>query len=259
MIILISPAKSLDFENEAPTSKHSEIIFEDKAEYLAKKLKTFGTRKLKSMMDISDNLASLNVERYQAMSFPMGKAESKQAVFAFTGDVYQGLNPMEFSEDDLNFAQDHLRILSGLYGMLRPLDLIQPYRLEMGTDWKITQAKKNLYDFWKKTLTEQLKKEAKGSKFILNLASQEYAKAVDLKSIGLPVIAPEFKEEKGDKFQMISFFAKKARGMMTAYALKNRITEPEQLLNFDYEGYGYNERLSNREKNKWVFTRKSNK
>lgn len=258
MIVLISPAKSLDFESDAPTSKHSQILFEDKAEYLAKKLKTFGTRKLKSMMNISDNLASLNVERYQAMSFPQVKKNSKQAIFAFTGDVYQGLEPSDFSDGDLGFAQDHLRILSGLYGILRPLDLIQPYRLEMGTSWKITQSKKNLYDFWKKPLTERLKADAKNSKFILNLASQEYAKSVDLKSVGLPIIAPEFKEEKGDKFQMISFFAKKARGLMTAFAIKNRITDPKQLLKFDYEGYGFNERLSDLDKNKWVYTRKSN-
>jgi len=258
MIILISPAKSLDFENGAPTGKHSELVFEEKAEYLAKKLRTYGTRKLKSMMDISDNLASLNVERYQSMSFPMTEGQAKQAVFAFTGDVYQGLNPSDFSEKDLDYAQDHLRILSGLYGMLRPLDLIQPYRLEMGTDWKITPAKNNLYKFWKKPLSEHLKKEAEKAEFILNLASQEYAKAVDLKSMEIPVIAPEFKEEKGDKFQMISFFAKKARGLMTAYAIKNRVTKPEQLLNFDYEGYGYNERLSDIDKNKWVYTRKSN-
>jgi len=258
MIILISPAKSLDFENSAPSRKHSELVFDDKAEYLAKKLKKYGTRKLKSMMDISDNLASLNVERYQSMSFPMAEGSSKQAVFAFTGDVYQGLNPADFNDTDLGFAQDHLRILSGLYGMLRPLDLIQPYRLEMGTNWKITPAKKSLYAFWKKTLSEHLEKEAENSKFILNLASQEYAKAVDLKNMGLPVVAPEFKEEKGDKFQMISFFAKKARGLMAAYAIKNRVTEPEQLYNFDYEGYGYNERLSDMNKNKWVYTRKSN-
>jgi len=258
MVILISPAKSLDFETEAPTSMHSDIIFEEQAEYLTKKLKTFGTRKLKSMMDISDNLASLNVERYTAMSFPFSKSNAKQAVFAFTGDVYQGLSAETFSDKDLEFAQEHLRILSGLYGVLRPLDLIQPYRLEMGTDWKITPAKKNLYVFWKKRLSEYIKEEAKDSQFILNLASQEYAKAVDLKSLDLPVIAPEFKEEKGDKFQMISFFAKKARGMMTAYAIKNRIKEPEQLLQFDYDGYGYNERLSDMDNNKWVYTRKSN-
>jgi len=258
MIILISPAKSLDFENNAPTRKSSEIFFEDEVEYLLKKLKTFGVRKLKSMMDISDNLASINVERYQTMSVPIAQGESKQAVFAFTGDVYQGLNPVDFAEKDLDFAQEHLRILSGLYGILRPLDLIQPYRLEMGTSWKITQAKKNLYDYWKKKLTEHLKNEASEARFILNLASQEYSKAVDLKSFNLPVITPEFKEEKGDKFQMISFFAKKARGLMTAYAIKNRINDPEQLLSFDYEGYSFNERLSNRDKNKWVYTRKSN-
>lgn len=260
MIILISPAKSLDFEHAAPTAVQSNPVFEDKAEYLAKKLKAFGTRKLKSMMDISDNLASLNVERYHAMSFPSDKNASKQAIFAFNGDVYQGLKATDLNEKDLDFAQEHLRILSGLYGVLKPLDLIQPYRLEMGTNWKITPARKNLYAFWKKSLTEYIKKEAKdqGARFILNLASNEYSKAVDLKKTGLPVIAPDFKEEKGDKFQMISFFAKKARGLMCAYAIKNRVEEPQQLLEFNSEGYAFNERLSDLDKNKWVFTRKSN-
>jgi hypothetical protein len=163
-----------------------------------------------------------------------------------------------FSKEDMRFAQEHLRILSGLYGLLRPLDLMQAYRLEMGTSWSITPKTKSLYDYWKKKLTAQLKMDLKStnSAFVLNLASQEYSKAVDLKSLKIPVVAPEFKEEREGEFKMISFFAKKARGMMAAYAVKNRIQNPEELLGFDAEGYGFNARLSDRSKNKWVFTRK---
>ncbi len=260
MLILLSPAKTLDFEQPAPIEKATELLFEKQASTLASKMKKFKPARLKKMMDISENLAQLNVERYQTWSLPFSKENAKQALYAFKGDVYIGLEAEKFSAADVNFAQDHLRILSGLYGLLRPLDLMQPYRLEMGTDWAVTPKIKSLYAFWKTKLTSHLKDELEGMKspFILNLASQEYAKAVDLKKLGVQVIAPEFKEERGDKFQMISFFAKKARGMMTAYAINNRISDPEDLKGFDLDGYGFNERLSDNSKYKWVFTRKTN-
>lgn len=233
-------------------------MFVKEAEYLANKLKKFSAKKLKSMMSISDDLAQLNAERFAQWSLPCTEKNSKQAVYAFNGDVYQGLSAPSISEEDIEFAQDHLRILSGLYGILRPLDSIQPYRLEMGTSWAITPKKNNLYKYWKSTLTERLKADIAevDAKFVLNLASQEYAKALDLKHIGIPAISPDFKEERGDKYQMISFFAKKARGMMAKYAIENRIQNPEELKGFDSEGYHFNESLSNLSINKWVFTRK---
>ncbi len=258
-MILLSPAKTLDFESKSPMEEYSELLFPEKAEYLSGKLKKMSARKLKSMMDISEDLAQLNAKRYQDWSLPFNSKNAKQAVYAFQGDVYLGMEAENFSKTVMNYAQDHLRILSGLYGVLRPLDLMQPYRLEMGTKWVITPKTTSLYKYWKKALTTEIKGAiaATDSKFLLNLASQEYAKAIDFKQIEIPVIAPEFKEERGDKFQMISFFAKKARGMMAAYIVKNKISELEDLKGFDSEGYTFNERLSDIGKDKWVFTRKS--
>jgi len=257
MIILLSPAKSLDFDSPPPIGRSENLLFSEEADYLAGKLKKFSAKKLRSMMDISEKLAQLNAERYAHWSLPFSEGESKQAAFAFTGDVYQGLEAQTMNEADLLFAQEHLRILSGLYGILRPLDGMLPYRLEMGTDWAITPKKNSLYKFWKAKLTKRLKQDIAETKssFLLNLASAEYSKAVDLKKLGIPVISPEFKEDRGDRFQMISFFAKKARGLMARYALENRITDPEMLKGFDLEGYHFNDGLSNTKKNKWVFTR----
>ncbi|HKK40107.1 MAG TPA: peroxide stress protein YaaA [Cryomorphaceae bacterium] len=258
MIAILSPAKSLDFESVSPYERRSDLIFAKEAEYLANKLKKFSAKKLKSMMSISDDLAQLNAERFAQWSLPFDQKNSKQAVYSFNGDVYQGLEAEKLAQQEMDFAQDHLRILSGLYGMLRPLDSIQPYRLEMGTSWAITPKKNSLYKYWKPAVTERLKEdiEAVNAEFILNLASQEYAKALDFKNIDLPVVSPDFKEERGDKFQMISFFAKKARGLMAKYAIENRIERPEELKGFDYEGYHFNESLSDLSQNKWVFTRK---
>lgn len=259
MITLLSPAKTLDFETPAATTLRADLIFADKAEYLAKKLAKFKPAKLRKMMDISEDLANLNAERYAQWTLPADANGGKQAVYAFKGDVYQGLEAEQFSDDEVKYAQDHIRILSGLYGVLRPLDIMLPYRLEMGTTWQITPKTKSLYAYWKKDVTARIAEDLKstGSEVILNLASQEYAKVVDFKALGAEVIAPEFKEERGDKFQMISFFAKKARGLMAAYAVKNRVTRPEELKNFDYEGYAFNERLSDINANQWVYTRKT--
>ena len=258
MIVLLSPAKTLDFESKPPLKRSTELLFPEKAAWLTGKLKKFSVRKLKSMMDISEDLAQLNVERYRNWTLPENSTEARQAIYAFKGDVYLGLEADKFSADDLRFAQDHLRILSGLYGVLRPCDRILPYRLEMGTSWKITPAKKNLYAYWTEPVTEQISSDLKASNssIILNLASQEYAKAVDFKKLGTTVISPEFREERGGTFKMISFFAKKARGMMAAYVVKHQVSSAEALKNFDYEGYTFNERLSDTGKNKWVYTRK---
>ena len=258
-MILLSPAKTLDFESKAPFEQYSDLLFPEKATYLSGKLKKLSKGKLKSLMDISDDLAQLNYQRNQQRAFPSNLENAKQAIYAFKGDVYMGLKAEDFSNQDLNYAQEHIRILSGLYGLLRPLDLMQPYRLEMGTSWAVTPKTQNLYKFWKKILTDQIINdlESTNSKFLINLASQEYAKAVDFKKIDLPVVSPEFKEEKGDAFKMISFFAKKARGMMAAYIVKNQITKLEDLKGFDTEGYNFNERLSDIGEHKWVFTRKS--
>lgn len=257
MIVLLSPAKSLDFESEPPFDESSEIRFAEETEYLVGKLKKMSARKLKSLMNISEDLAQLNAERYAQWSLPFTEKNSKQAIFAFTGDVYQGLEAQTLKESDLTYAQDHIRILSGLYGILRPLDRIQPYRLEMGTKWSVTAKKNNLYKFWREKLTQEMEREMKNQdeKIILNLASNEYSKAVDLKKLGAKVISPEFKEDKGDKYQMISFFAKKARGMMARYVVENRIEKIEDLRGFDSGGYHFNNELSDTENNKWVFTR----
>jgi len=259
MITLLSPAKTLDFESPAATKRSEDLIFADKAEYLAKKLAKFKPAKLRKMMDISEDLANLNTERYAKWALPVDEHGGKQAMYAFKGDVYQGLDAEQFSDMEVAFAQDHIRILSGLYGVLRPLDLMLPYRLEMGTSWQITPETKSLYAFWKKDVTARISEDLKasGSEVVLNLASQEYAKVVDFKALGVDVIAPEFREERGDKFQMISFFAKKARGLMAAYVVKNQVKKPEQLKNFNLEGYAFNERLSEISANKWVYTRKT--
>ena len=257
-MILLSPAKTLDFDTKVTSEVKSDLLFAEKTEYLASKLQKLSADKLKSMMKISDNLAQLNYERFQTWKYPFG-SDARQAGFAFKGDVYLGLEIETFSKKELKFAQKHIRILSGLYGILRPMDLMLPYRLEMGTKWAVTPKKDTLYKFWKPEVTEEIKKqlEQNKSKFLLNLASQEYAKVVDLKKIEIPVLAPEFKEERGGDYKMISFFAKKARGLMAAYVVKNEITDMEDLKGFDYEGYGFNARLSENKKLNWVFTRKT--
>ncbi len=260
MTILVSPAKTLDFETPAPLSASTELLFADKAAYLAAKLAKMSPGKLRSMMDISEDLAQLNASRYRQWSLDSLPENGKQAIYAFQGDVYQGLKAEEFDPTDLEWAQEHVRILSGLYGVLRPTDMMLPYRLEMGTTWQITPKTKNLYAYWQKSIATFLMEDmAKNcSKVLLNLASQEYAKAADLKKVKAEVVAPEFREERNGRFQMISFFAKKARGLMAAYVVKNQIVHQDDLKAFDSEGYAFNERLSNLKLNKWVYTRNSN-
>jgi cytoplasmic iron level regulating protein YaaA (DUF328/UPF0246 family) len=259
MITLLSPAKSLDFESQQPNVAHSSIQFSEDTAYLVDKLQNKSARQLKEMMGISDALAQLNAERYQTWQDDYRAPYAKQAALAFNGDVYHGLQFDKLTKKQMEYAQGHLRILSGIYGVLRPLDMIQPYRLEMGTKWAVTAKKTNLYKYWGDRLTKNIQSEIHetGAKFVLNLASNEYSKVIDFKKLSVPTITPEFREEKGNRFQMISFFAKKARGLMAAYVIKNKIEDVDALVAFDTEGYTFNESLSNREKNKWVFTRKS--
>lgn len=254
MLVLISPAKNLDFESTIPVKKHSKAEFLDQSQQLMDDLKKLAPHEVSTLMGISDKLGTLNFDRFQSWSLPFNKSNARQAVFAFKGDVYLGLDAYAFTEEDAAFAQRHLRILSGLYGLLKPLDLIQPYRLEMGTKFANDKGK-DLYAFWGSQLTEALNKQIKksGSNIIVNLASNEYFKSVQAKALNAELITPVFKDFKNGSYKIISFFAKKARGRMSAFIIKNKITDVEQLKVFDWDGYSYNEAMSNSAE--WVFTR----
>tara|TARA_R110002073_G_scaffold332410_3_gene518370 strand:- start:112320 stop:113237 length:918 start_codon:yes stop_codon:yes gene_type:complete len=240
MLIVVSPAKSLDYETPLPTEKRSKAVFLEEASELVSDLKELSPDDLSGLMGISEQLGLLNFERYQQWSLPFRKSNARQALFAFKGDVYLGLDAYKFSEDDIGFAQDHLRILSGLYGVLRPLDLMQAYRLEMGTKFA-NEHGANLYKFWGKKISERLNKQLKtlGSQTLVNLASNEYFKSVDLKALDAKVVTPVFKDWKNGKYKIISFFAKKARGRMSAYAIQNRLSSAEDLKSFDWDGYQF--------------------
>ncbi|MBC9797617.1 peroxide stress protein YaaA [Sinomicrobium weinanense] len=253
MKIVISPAKSLDYESALPTKKYSDPLFLKQAERLNKILKKKSPRSLSRLMGISDNLAQLNWQRNQDWNLPFSPGNARPAMYAFNGDVYEGLDAYTIPEEKLDKLQDSLRILSGLYGVLRPLDLVQPYRLEMGTSLKVG-VKKNLYEFWKKTLTQTLNEELEEGELFINLASNEYFKAVDAKALKTPVITPQFKDWKNDQLKMISFFAKKARGLMVRYILDTGAKTVEDLKGFDYEGYSFSEKHSVK-KNELVFVR----
>lgn len=237
MIAILSPAKTLDFETQINHEKTKARLFSHSKELL-KTLKTKDESDLRQLMGISDNLAQLNVERFQNFSSRHTDKNSKQSLFAFQGDVYQGLQADDFSESDLNWAQDHLRILSGLYGLLRPLDIIQPYRLEMGTPLPVN-GRKNLYEFWGADISKALNKDlkAQGDQILINLASVEYFKSVDLRALKAKVIDVEFKDNKNGDFKIISFYAKKARGLMARYMVKNQVAEIDDLKQFNDEGY----------------------
>lgn len=255
MLTVISPAKSLDFETSPSTQEATQPEYLDASQQLIDILKDYSPQELSELMKISDSLASLNAARYQQWQPPFDLDNAKQAAFAFTGDVYSGLDANSLDDHALNFGQEHLRILSGLYGLLKPLDLIQAYRLEMGT--RLSNPKgKDLYEFWKTQITNDLQKtlNQQTSRVLINLASQEYFKAVDRKALDAEVITPVFKDWKNGQFKIISFYAKKARGLMARYLLEKQIDEPEGLKDFDYQGYGYNPAMS--EGNTWVFTRK---
>jgi cytoplasmic iron level regulating protein YaaA (DUF328/UPF0246 family) len=253
MLLIISPAKTLNFDNH-PYKSYSNPELLGESQKLVKILKKKKPAELMKLMDISEKLAIENAERFKNFSLPFTPENSKQALLAFDGDVYDGLNATDFSEADFDFTQHHLRILSGLYGVLKPLDLMQPYRLEMGRAIENPKGS-NLYKFWgdkiSKTLNEAVKETA--SKVIVNLASNEYWSSVDLKKLKVPFIEIQFRENKNGIYKVISFNAKKARGMMVRYAIKNRLDKPEQLKSFDLENYSFNELLS--DEKVWVFTR----
>jgi len=253
MKIVISPAKSLDYDTALPTSKYTQPQFLEQAEKLNSVLKKKKPKALMDLMSISDKLADLNWERNQKFDTPFTVDNARPAVYAFNGDVYQGLDAYTIPEDKLDRLQDTLRILSGLYGVLRPLDLMQPYRLEMGTQLKVGR-KKNLYEFWKKDIVNFLNSELKDDELFINLASNEYFSAVDTKQLKVPVIAPVFKDWKNDKLKVISFFAKKARGSMVRYILDTGAETFDDIKNFDYDGYLYSEEHTVK-KNEPVFIR----
>ncbi|MEL0083391.1 MAG: peroxide stress protein YaaA [Gammaproteobacteria bacterium] len=252
MIILLSPAKSLDFETPSEHLPSTQPDFVDQSKALIDQLRKLGSGDIAGLMSISDKLAQLNYQRYQDWQPKFTLNNSKQAVLAFTGDVYQGLDATTLNEEQLQFAQQHLRILSGLYGLLKPLDLIQPYRLEMGTRFKNDRGA-NLYDFWGSQLTDELNRLLQSEKVLINLASNEYFKAVKAKQIAGEIITPQFKDLKNGSYKIISFFAKKARGAMARFIIENRIDQPSQLRQFDWQGYRFNPALSG--DSDWVFTR----
>lgn len=252
MKIVISPAKSLNFEKVLPTAKHSEALFLKEARQVHKVLKQKSPKELSELMDISDKLAELNWQRNQDWKTPFTPENARQAVFAFDGDVYTGLDAYTIPAEKLADLQDSLRILSGLYGLLKPLDLIQAYRLEMGTKLPIGGSK-NLYEFWKPVITKELNKELKKGELFINLASNEYFSAIEAKTLKVPVITPEFKDYKNGKLKIISFFAKKARGLMVRYIIDTNAKTIDDLKGFNYEGYQFDANLS--KGNNLVFTR----
>ena len=254
MKLVISPAKTLDFESASVTDIHSQPEYLEQSQQLIDQLKVLSQAEVASLMKLSDKLAALNVARFGSWETPFTADNAKQAILAFKGDVYTGLNAESFSEKDFKFAQNHLRILSGLYGLLKPLDLIQPYRLEMGTRFANSKGK-NLYEFWDIQLTNALNKELSEEKepILINLASNEYFKAIKVKTLQAEVITPVFKDWKNGQYKMISFYAKKARGLMAAYVIKKQLTEPEQIKTFNVDGYYFSEEQS--KGNEWVFLR----
>jgi len=252
MIIVLSPAKKLDFESENLSSDAGQPKLMAEAEELAGYAKKLKAHDLKAMMGISDNLAELNVARFKAFETPFTTANARPALDAFQGDVYVGLDAASLSDEDRAFANDHVRILSGLYGVLKPLDLMQAYRLEMGTKFK-TERGPNLYSFWDTKIAEALNEDLEGDGVLINLASNEYFKAVKPKALKARVITPVFKEIKDGRARVVSFMAKKARGLMTRYVIDNRLTDPEALKKFNVGGYKFDAAASTDDQ--WVFSR----
>ncbi|APA68064.1 MULTISPECIES: peroxide stress protein YaaA [unclassified Janthinobacterium] len=253
MLIVLSPAKSLDLETPPTTSLHSTPDFLDHSAQLIDRMRQFSPAEVGSLMGISDALSALNVARYASWTPKL--AEARQAIMAFNGDVYAGFEARSLQPAQLDYAQSRVRILSGLYGLLRPLDLIHPHRLEMGTRLSTARGK-DLYAFWGDTITNGLNRTAKeqGAKVLVNLASEEYFKSVKPRQLDVPVIAPVFEDWKNGKYKIISFYAKRARGMLARYAAVNAIRDPEQLKRFDVDGYAFVPEASN-DKN-WVFRRR---
>ena len=255
MIILLSPAKTLDYETKIKGPSFSSPYFLSKSKNLIKTLKNKKPEEISNLMNISEKLALLNSDRYKSWKGSRKESpSSKQAIFVFKGDVYQGLNIEEFKRKDLDYSQNHLRLLSGLYGVLRPLDIIEPYRLEMGTKLKISNTK-NLYEFWSDDIANQILKDLEliKSNTILNLASNEYFNSVKSLEKSANIISPAFKDLSKGKYKIISFYAKKARGLMASWILRNKIQKEEDLINFNIGGYYFSETESS--KNVPVFLR----
>lgn len=254
MKIVISPAKSLDFETKVPFIKHTQPAFLKQSKEINDVLKMLTPKELSDLMGISDKLSELNWERNQNRKYRLKELNErvKQAVFAFNGDVYTGLDAYTLTEDKIEYLQEHLCILSGLFGYLKPLDAIEAYRLEMGIKLRVSD-KKNLYDFWKETVTNSLNKSFKKRDVLVNLASNEYFNVIDKNKLKADIITPEFKDYKDGNLKMIGFFAKKARGLMVRYMADHKISNVEDLKKFDVEGYQFDESLSTG--SKWIFTR----
>jgi len=255
MLLVLSPAKSLDYETPAAINDFTLPEFITESAQLIGVLKKFSLADIANLMGLSDKLAALNVARYEQWSKKFTATNSKQAILAFNGDVYEGFDAATLNKKGFKFAQDHIRILSGLYGILRPLDLMQPYRLEMGTSL-VNSKGKDLYAYWGDKLTLKLKEDLQShkNKILLNLASDEYFKAVRPEKLGAEVISPVFLDEKSGKYKIISFYAKRARGLMARFIVDHQIDRPEDLKGFDYEGYEFNAKDSTSAKP--VFRRK---
>ena len=256
MLTVLSPAKTLDYESPSITDQTSTPQFMDQSALLVDDARALAPDDIRSLMGVSEAIASLNHERFMNWAPESTTANAKQAILAFKGDVYTGLEAETMSTNDLEFAQAHLRILSGLYGLLRPLDLMQPYRLEMGLKFS-NQRGKNLYEFWGERITDAINADlaSAGTETLVNLASNEYFKAVKIKSLNADIITPQFKDLKNGQYKMISFFAKKARGVMARYIIDNQLTDPEQLKSFTGSGYYFSAEQSSG--NNLVFLRDS--
>ena len=255
MFFVLSPAKNLNEKAPTPVKEFTQPDLLAEAEILMRQLRELAPQQIAELMHVSDKIALLNAERNAEWHTPFTLDNAKQAVFMFNGDVYEGIAADTLKPEQIQYLQQHVRLLSGLYGVLRPLDLMQPYRLEMGTAFANTRGK-NLYEFWGDIITDLLNDTLAqaGSDILINLASQEYFKSVNTKKLKARLITPVFKDEKNGKYKIISFYAKRARGLMVRYAAEHNITDPEMLKNFDYEGYSFNAAASN--ESEWVFMRK---
>jgi cytoplasmic iron level regulating protein YaaA (DUF328/UPF0246 family) len=252
MKLVISPAKSLDFIRGLPTESNSKACFLKEAESLNNILREKSPQDLSELMSISPSLAELNYQRNNSWQLPFNSSNSRQAIYAFNGDVYKGIDAYSIKEEKVALLQDTVRIISGLYGLLKPLDLIQPYRLEMGTKMPVG-ASKNLYEFWRRKLTESISQELKDGEIFLNLASNEYIKAIDTKVLKTPMITANFKQLKDGNYKTIAIFSKRARGLMTRYIIDNNIDSINGIKSFNSDGYLYTESLSS--SNVLIFTR----
>lgn len=256
MIAILSPAKRLNTEPEEDPKEWSLPHFLEGSQELVSELRKYDVDGLKKLMNVSDQLAELNHQRFAEWNPEFSPNNARRALLAFQGDVYQGLGAEEFSGSELEFAQEHLRILSGLYGVLRPLDLIQPYRLEMSTKLPNSEGE-DLYSFWRDRLTATMKEDLKDSSqgILVDLASNEYSKVLDKKELGGNVITPKFMEKRDGKFKTLPIKAKRARGLMARFMVREKIESPESLQAFDYEGYRYNEGMSDKKRGVWAFTK----